>query len=60
MWKNFRVFEDNAEQEVVTFSAEDVPSPSVWFSISAAACPAKWVKPAKQRVQILQDSQPAG
>jgi len=32
---NFRVFEDNAEQEVVTFSSEDVPiSIGVIFDLS--------------------------
>ncbi len=35
--ENFRVFEDNVEQEVVTFSAEDVPiSIGVIFDFSGS------------------------
>ena len=38
---NFRIFENNVEQEIQYFSSEDVPFPSVLFSISVAAWPTR-------------------
>ena len=40
--KNFRLFEDNVEQEILTFSSEDVPASMDCSLIPAAACPTKW------------------
>jgi Ca-activated chloride channel family protein len=56
---NFRVFEDNAEQEVVTFSSEDVPiSIGVIFDISGSMAN-KIAKAREAAIQFFKTANPA-
>jgi Ca-activated chloride channel family protein len=56
---NFRVFEDNAEQEVVTFSSEDVPiSIGVVFDISGSMAN-KIAKAREAAIQFFKTANPA-
>ena len=56
---NFRVFEDNAEQEVVTFSSEDVPiSIGVIFDISGSMAN-KIAKARDAAIQFFKTANPA-
>ena len=56
---NFRVFEDNAEQEVVTFSSEDVPiSIGVIFDLSGSMSN-KVAKAREAAVQFFKTANPA-
>ena len=57
---NFRVFEDNIEQEIVTFSSEDVPiSIGVIFDFSGSMSN-KIDKAREAALQFLQDRQSPG
>ncbi len=57
---NFRVFEDNVEQEVVTFSAEDVPiSIGVIFDFSGSMAN-KVGKAREAAVQFFKTANAAG
>ena len=56
---NFRVFEDNAEQEVITFSSEDVPiSIGVIFDLSGSMSN-KIAKAREAAVQFFKTANPA-
>jgi len=56
---NFRVFEDNAEQEVVTFSSEDVPiSIGVIFDLSGSMSN-KIAKAREAAIQFFKTANPA-
>ena len=57
---NFRVFEDNIEQEVVTFSSEDVPiSIGVVFDLSGSMSN-KIAKAREAAMQFFKTANPAG